>query len=111
MRLWTISDDKREFDRYKTLVDGSLSHSLTAKMLNEALPTAAKNFISKGSLIAAVHDASDIRKEHSQSLESLGKVRSLSGSIINGYQTMNTVLVVELTLTGVSSVRVPPFRV
>jgi hypothetical protein len=93
MRLWTISDDKQEFDRYKTLVDGTLKHSLTVEMLNEALPKAAKSFIGKGMHIAAVHDGSDIRKEHSRCLESLGKVRSLSGSIINGYQTMNTVLV------------------
>ena len=93
MRLWTISADKREFDRYKTLVDGSLAHSLTAEMLNAALPQAAKDFIGSGRHIAAVHDGSDIRKEHSRSLESLGKVRSLSGSIINGYQTMNTILV------------------
>jgi len=27
MRLWTISEDKQEFDRYKTLVDGTLKHS------------------------------------------------------------------------------------
>lgn len=93
MRLWTISEDRQEFDRYKTLVDGSLKHSLTVSMLNEALPMAAKGFIGKGRHIAAVHDGSDIRKEHSQRLESLGKVRSLSGAIINGYQTMNTVLI------------------
>jgi hypothetical protein len=93
MRLWTISDDKQEFDRHKTLVDGSLKHSLTVEMLNAALPKAAKAFIGKGRHIAAVHDGSDIRKEHSQCLESLGKVRSLSGSIVNGYQTMNTVLI------------------
>jgi hypothetical protein len=55
-------------------------------MLNEALPKATKNFTAKGAHIAAVHDGSDIRKEHSQPLESLGKVRSLSGSIINGYR-------------------------
>lgn len=93
MRLWTISSDRQEFDRYKTLVDGSLKHSVTADMLNAALPLAAKGFIGKGAHIAAVHDGSDIRKEHSQDLESLGKVRSLSGGIVNGYQTMNTVLV------------------
>ena len=93
MRLWTISDDRQEFDRYKTLLDGSLKHSLTAAMLNEALPVAAKAFIGTGAHIAAVHDGSDIRKEHSRSLESLGKVRSLSGSVVNGYQTMNTVLI------------------
>jgi hypothetical protein len=93
MRLWTISEDKPEFDRYKTLVDGTLKHSLTAAMLNEALPKAAAGLIGKGSHIVAIHDGSDIRKEHSRRLESLGKVRSLSGSIINGYQTMNTILV------------------
>ena len=44
-----------------------------------------------------LHDACDIRKEHSRKLEKLGKVRSLNGKIINGYSTFNTVSVDEKT--------------
>jgi len=93
MRLWTVSKDKQEFDRYKTLVDGSLKHTLTSEALNAALPARVEGVIKSSLHVVAVHDGSDIRKEHSQKLESLGKVRSPSGDIINGYQTFNTVLV------------------
>jgi hypothetical protein len=93
MRLWTLSQNKQEFDRNKSLVDGTLKHSLTAEMLNAALPKQSEEYLGRYTDIVAIHDGSDIRKEHSRRLESLGKVRSLSGKVINGYQTFNTVLV------------------
>lgn len=93
MRLWTISEDKQEFDRMKSLVDGSLKHSLTSESLNGALPRHSRSLLEGSLHVACLHDGSDIRKEHSRSLENLGKVRSASGRIINGYQTFNTVLV------------------
>jgi hypothetical protein len=38
-----------------------------------------------------IHDPSDIRKPYSKKIENLGKVRDLSGNIINGYSSHNIV--------------------
>lgn len=51
-----------------------------------------------------LHDGSDIRKRYANTLEGLGKVRALDGSIINGYNSFNSVAVdlqgKEVTLLG-----------
>ena len=59
---------------------------------NSLLANSVQSLVEEDSLIA-LHDPSDIRKPYAKALESLGKVRSLDGNIVNGYSTFNSVAV------------------
>lgn len=93
MRLWSISGGRNEFEQYRTLLDGSLKHTLTAEALNEALVPKAAAAVLGHRHVLAVHDASPIRKPNSRKTEALGTVRALDNSSVPGYETFNTILV------------------
>jgi hypothetical protein len=95
IRIWSNSKDKAEFDRHKSLLDGSLKSILDDKKISDALHKNGVNVLADSDHLILLHDPCDIRKEHSKGLENLGKVRSLDGDIINGYSTFNTVAVDE----------------
>lgn len=47
----------------------------------------------ENTMLYVLHDGCDIRKPNSKEMEYLGKVMSLSKQVINGYKTMNSVVV------------------
>jgi hypothetical protein len=93
IRLFTIADDKKEYNRYKSLLDGSLKSVLDNNKISQALRDNSAEIMSKHKQITLIHDPCDIRKEYSQQLENLGKVLDLNKNVINGYYTFNTVAV------------------
>jgi hypothetical protein len=93
IRLWTLANDKKEFERMRTLFDGSLQSVLDDKKISETLRQMSVAGLNDEDVVIALHDPCDIRKEYSEKLENLGIVRSLDGKFINGYNTFNTVCV------------------
>jgi hypothetical protein len=64
---------------------------ISVEKINESL---AERFIENNADMSEaylIHDPSDIRKPYSKKIENLGKVRDLSGNIINGYSSHNIV--------------------
>jgi hypothetical protein len=95
IRLWSISDDKAEFERSKRLLDGSLKSVLDEPKISAALREQSVAALGAEARLIMLHDPCDIRKEHAEALEKLGQVRDLTGKLINGYNTFNTVAVDE----------------
>jgi hypothetical protein len=93
VQVWSISDSKAEFDRSRRLIGGSLKSVLDAAKTADALREHSVAALGQEARLIILHDPCDIRKEHAQLLENLGKVRDLDGNIINGYSTFNTVAV------------------
>jgi hypothetical protein len=92
-QLWNLSDDKKQYDRFISLLNGSLKTVVNVSKLNiSMLQNNEEEFRNKECLVI-VHDGSDIRKKYSEELECLDKVRDLDGNIINGYPTFNSVLI------------------
>jgi predicted RNA binding protein with dsRBD fold (UPF0201 family) len=93
IRLWTLANDKKEFERMKTLFDGTLQSVLDDQKISETLRQMSVEGLSDEDVVIALHDPCDIRKEYSEKLENLGIVRDLEGKLVNGYNTFNTVCV------------------
>jgi len=91
IQLWSISDDKAEFERSKRLIDGSLISVLDDKKISDALREHGTGCLGNENRVIVLYDPCDIRKAHSEKLENLGTVRSLDGELINGYSTFNSV--------------------
>jgi len=68
IRLFTIADDKKEYNRYKSLLDGSLKSVLDNNKISQALRDNSAEIMSKHKQITLIHDPCDIRKEYSQKL-------------------------------------------
>jgi len=88
------------------LIDGSLKSVLDDKKISKALIKNSVEKLSGNKRLYIFSDHSDIRKPYSKKLENLGKVRDLSGNIINGYTTLGSVILDEnkkdLTLSNIS---------
>jgi len=95
IRIWSNAKDKAEFDRHKSLLDGSLKSVLDDEKISEALQKNGVQALQGKERLILLHDPCDIRKEYSRELENLGKVRSLDNEIINGYSTFNTIAIDE----------------
>jgi hypothetical protein len=93
IRLWSISEDKAEFERSKRLLDGSLKSVLDDKKISAAIRDHSVAGLGDEARLIVLHDPGDIRKEYAEVLEKLGKVRDLAGNLINGYSTFNSVAV------------------
>lgn len=91
IRLWTLAKDKKEFERMRTLFDGSLQSVLDDQKISETVRQMSVDGLSDEDVVIALHDPCDIRKEYAEKLENLGIVRDLDGKFINGYNTFNTV--------------------
>jgi hypothetical protein len=97
IRLWSISDDKAEFEQSKRLLDGSLKSVLDDEKISAAIREHSVAALGDEARLIVLHDPCDIRKEQAEVMEKLGKVRDLEGNLINGYSTFNSVAV---DLTG-----------
>ena len=92
-QLWTISTDKREFERMRNLFNGRLKSVLDDKKVSAALREEMVNELGNSEVVYALHDPCDIRKRYSEKLENLGIVRDLEGELIHGYNSFNTVCI------------------
>ena len=95
LKIWATSDDKREYERSKRVLDGSLKSVLDDKKIRASLKENSVKSLIKNDYLILIHDPCDLRKENSEEMERLGKVRALDGEIINGYSSFNTVVVNE----------------
>ena len=92
-QLWTISSDKREFERMRDLFNGRLKSVLDDEKVSVALREEMAIELGNSEVVYALHDPCDIRKCYSEKLENLGIVRDLEGKLIHGYSSFNTVCV------------------
>ena len=92
-QLWTISTDKREFERMRDLFNGRLKSVLDDEKISAALREEMAIELGNSEVVYALHDPCDIRKRYSEKLENLGIVRDLEGKLIHGYSSFNTVCV------------------
>jgi len=95
IQLWSISDGKREFERSKSIIDGSLKNGLDTKKISDSMRAQGIDQIKGSNRVILLHDESNIRKPHAEKMENLGKVRDLNGNLVNGYDTFNTVALDE----------------
>lgn len=93
LKIWSVSENRADYERSKRLLDGSLNTLLDDKKIRDALKDRTVSSLIKNDSLILLHDPCDLRKEHSKKLEDIGKVRALNGKIINGYSTFNTVVV------------------
>ena len=104
--MWTFSDDKKEFDRNKNLINGNLKTVLDDKKISDALIKNSVEKLAQNKRVYIISDHSDIRKQYSTALENLGKVRDLSGNIINGNTVLGSVILDEskqdITLSNIT---------
>ena len=91
-RIFKISSSIEDYKRLSRTLSGDNKMSdISVEKINESL---AERFIENNADISEaylIHDPSDIRKPYSKKIENLGKVRDLSGNIINGYSSHNIV--------------------
>lgn len=92
-QLFTVSEDGNEYNRNLSLLNGTLKTVVDVEKLNISLLANSSDYFKDKAYIIVLHDGSDIRKQHSKSLENLDIVRDLSGKLINGYPTFNSVAV------------------
>ena len=89
-KIFTISQNRNEYKRMRrTLAD--TKNSFETSLVNDTLIADAIDQLKDSKELYLIHDPSDIRKPHSEKIETLGKVRDLNGNIINGYSTYNIV--------------------
>jgi len=99
IQLWSISTDKREYERFHNLINGSLVNVLDVDKMNENLLINSVSKLAGELRVVVIYDGSDIRKPESENLENLGLVRALDGKFVRGYQTMNCVMIDNKTQT------------
>ena len=93
IQLWSISEDKAEFERSKRLLDGSLKSILNEEKMSEDIRKRSVAALANEARLILLHDPCDIRKANSEMMENIGTVLDLDGNTINGYSTFNTVAV------------------
>lgn len=88
------------------MIDNSLNTVLDDQKISEALIRHSVGKLSGNQRLYIFSDHSDIRKPHASKQSNQGKVRTLDGKIVNGYTTLNSVILNEhkkdLTLSNIS---------
>lgn len=92
-QLWSLSEDKNEYNRNLRLLNGSLQTVVDVSKLNVSLLVNSVDFFKNKVYIIVLHDGSDIRKPWSKELEHLDVVRDLEGKLIAGYPTFNSIAI------------------
>lgn len=92
-KIWTLSSDKAEYERFETLLSNNTSrNTINQDIFNELLRLNATDKIIGQPSATVIHDPCNIRKAYSEKMEKLDQVRDLDGKMINGYRTFNSVL-------------------
>jgi len=94
-KIWTLSDDRNEYERYSYLLEKPDGAGLSAANLNEQLLSRAAPVLQDRHSTVIVHDQSDIRKQYSSEMEDLDLVKALDGSLVPGYRTFNSVAIAD----------------
>lgn len=88
------------------MINNKLNTVLDDKKISDALIKHSVEKLAGNKRLYIFSDHSDNRKPYSNKLENLGKVRSLTGSIINGFTTLGSVILdenkKELTLSNIT---------
>jgi hypothetical protein len=92
-QLWSLSEDKNEYNKNLRLLNGSLQTVVDVSKLNVSLLANSTDFLKDKVYLIIVHDGSDIRKPWSKESENLDFVRDLDGKLIHGYPTFNSIAV------------------
>jgi len=105
IKLWSIFKNRSDYVKITRLLGlEEAKNVLDDKKISAALLESGVAKLAGKNELLVLHDGSDIRKQYSNKLEELGKVRDLDGSIINGYSSFNSVAVdlrgKEVTLLG-----------
>lgn len=95
-KLWSLSDDPNQYQRYVNVLSGELKNSLTPELINQQTLAAGLSKLVAKNRVEIIHDGSDIRKPYSKTLPHLAKVKSLEKQIINGYNTFNSLVISDL---------------
>jgi hypothetical protein len=93
IQVWKMSHDADEFNRFRDLLNGSLKNGIS---LGKLQSSQLKNFnatLNGKSYVVVVHDGSDIRKPNAEKMENIGWVKSLTGDLVRGYSTLNSIAV------------------
>lgn len=90
-KIWTLSSDKAEYERFSYLLEKSDGQGIDIDHINALLRENTAHAIKGEPGVTLVHDPCDIRKPYSQKMESLDKVRSLEGKVVNGYRSFNSI--------------------
>ena len=67
-KLWSLSEDRNEYNRNRNLLDGSLKTIVDVKKLNYSLLVNAESFFKSKKTFIILHDGSDIRKPYSKKI-------------------------------------------
>ena len=88
------------------MINNTLNTVLDDKKISDALIAHSVEKLAGNKRLYIFSDHSDSRKPYSSKLENLGKVRSLTGSVINGFTTLGSVILDEnkkgLTLSNIT---------
>ena len=90
LKIWTLSADSNEYERYERLLEASNKHHLSVSKLNACLRDQHLSSLGSSKSILLIHDSSDLRKRYSESMENLDKVRSLEKEMVNGFHSFNS---------------------
>lgn len=94
-KIWTLSEDKKEYDRYSYLLGKPDVKGISiAETNNILIEKGAASFVGNP-YVVLLHDESNIRKEYSEKMEGIGQVKALDGGLVNGYHTLNSVALGE----------------
>lgn len=96
MQMWRLADDKKEYDKFHNLVNGTLKNTVDVEKLNSSLIVQQVEKLRHKLSLSIIYDGSEIRKPESHELEHLGWVKSLSGAWIRGYSTFNSIVLDRL---------------
>lgn len=97
-KIWTLSDDRNEYERYSYLLEKPDSEGLSAANLSGQLLSRTATTLRANHFTVIVHDESNIRKEHSNEMEGLDFVKDLDGSLVPGYRTFNSIAIGDKNL-------------
>lgn len=92
-KIWTLSEDQNEYERFERLLSGSGTHHLDVPGINQVLLEQSLDQLRGQLPVTVIHDPSDIRKPHADQMEGLDTVRSLDGKFIPGYKTFNSIAI------------------
>lgn len=90
-KIWTLSGDKAEYERFSYLLKKPDEHGINSEAINCLFREDTADALQGQPSVVIVHDSCDIRKPYSQKMEAIDKVRSLEGKVVNGYRSFNSI--------------------
>jgi hypothetical protein len=88
-----MADDKKQYDVFKGLLNGSQANTLSDAILIKEVQIKTCEALQGANSIYILHDPCDIRKPSAPKMENIGKVMSLGKDPVNGYKTFNSVAI------------------